>query len=93
MAWTDEPINFKVWQRVPGNPFADYDPADGIALWSLWEMPSSAMGKMVRRGRPRSEPTAVRSVRLPITTWKQLEQEAKRKRSTVNALIARRVGR
>ena len=93
MAWTDEPINFKLWKRVPGNPFADYDPADGIALWSLWEMPSSAMGKMVRRGRPRSEPTAVRSVRLPITTWKHLEQEAKRKRSTVNALIARRVGR
>lgn len=45
--WTDEPIDMKVWTRVPGNPFADYDPAEGIALWSLWEMPSCAVGPVV----------------------------------------------
>jgi hypothetical protein len=92
MNWTDEPINLKVWKRVPGNPFADYDPADGIALWSLWEMPSSAVGKLVRRGRPRGKPTAVRSVRLPVATWKRLEAEAGSAKTTINALIAKRVG-
>ncbi len=91
MAWTDEPIDLRVWKRVPGNPFADYDPADGIALWSLWEMPSSAVGKLVRRGRPRGEPTAVRSIRLPVTTWRRLEEEARRQGSSVNALISKRV--
>lgn len=92
--WTDEPIDRKVWKRVPGNPFADYDPADGIALWSLWEMPSSAVGEVVRRGRgrPRSKATSVRSVRLPVETWKRLEQEARAANTTVNALIAKRVG-
>jgi hypothetical protein len=93
MDWSEERIDFRRWKRVPGNPFADYDPADGIALWSLWEMPSSAVGKLVRRGRPRGEPTAVRSVRLPVSTWKRLKREAKQNGSTVNALIARRVGR
>jgi hypothetical protein len=90
--WTEEPIDTKVWKRVPGNPFADYDPAEGIALWSLWEMPSSAVGKLVRRGRPPGEPTAVRSVRLPVTTWERLENEAKEAHTSVNALIRRRLG-
>ena len=93
MDWTDEPIDLRVWRRVPGNPFADYDPADGIALWSLWEMPSSAVGKLVRRGRPRGEPTAVRSIRLPVATWQRLEEEARDEGSNVNALIAKRVAR
>jgi hypothetical protein len=92
MMWTEQRIDRKRWKRVPGNPFADYDPADGIALWSLWEMPSSIVGKVVRRGRPRGEPTAVRSVRLPVVTWQRLEQQAKTKKTTVNALIAKRVG-
>jgi hypothetical protein len=85
-------LDLKVWKRVPGQPFADYDPADGIALWSLWEMPSSMLGKLVRRGRPPSRPTAVRSVRLPVETWKRLEAEASTENTTVNALIAKRVG-
>jgi predicted DNA-binding ribbon-helix-helix protein len=55
-------------------------------------MPSSAVGKLVRRGRPPSRPTAVRSVRLPVETWKRLESEASAANTTVNALIARRVG-
>jgi hypothetical protein len=93
MDWTNEPIDLRVWKRVPGNPFADYDPADGIALWSLWEMPSSAVGKLVRRGRPRGEPTAVRSIRLPVATWRRLEDEARRLGSSVNALITKRVAR
>jgi len=94
MDWTDKPINRKVWKRVPGNPFADYDPADGIALWSLWEMPSCAVGKLVRRGRgrPRGKSTAVRSVRLPVDTWRRLEKEADARKTTINALIAKRVG-
>jgi hypothetical protein len=92
MHWTDEPIDLKVWKRVPGNPFADYDPADGIALWSLWEMPSCAVGKLVRRGRPRGKPTAVRSVRLPVETWKRLEAEASAENTSINAVIAKRVG-
>ena len=92
MHWTDKPIDRKVWRRVPGNPFADYDPADGIALWSLWEMPSCAVGKVVRRGRPRGKPTAVRSIRLPVETWKRLEAEATTKNTTINSLIAKRVG-
>jgi hypothetical protein len=92
MDWTDEPIDFRVWKRVPGHPFADYDPADGIALWSLWEMPSCSVGKLVRRGRPRGELTTVRSIRLLVVTWKRLEQEAKRAHTTVNALVAARIG-
>lgn len=90
--WTDEPIDRAAWKRVPGNPFADYDPADGIALWSLWEMPSCAVGKVVRRGRPRGKPTAVRSVRLPVTTWKRLEKEAEEAATSINELIRRRIG-
>ncbi|MDX2055183.1 MAG: hypothetical protein SFV15_22465 [Polyangiaceae bacterium] len=92
MHWSDEPMDLKVWKRVRGNPFADYDPRDGIALWSLWEMPSSSVGKLVRRGRPRSEPTAVRSIRLPVGTWKRLEKEARAAKTTVNALLRKRVG-
>lgn len=92
MDWTEEPIDLSRWKRVPGNPFADYDPADGIALWSLWEMPSTAVGKVVRRGRPPGEPTAVRSVRLPVTTWQRLEQEAADEHTSVNALIRRKLG-
>jgi hypothetical protein len=90
--WTDEPIDPRVWRRVPGNPFADYDPSEGIALWSLWEMPSSSVGTLVRRGRPRGEPTAVRSIRLPTAVWERLEKEARRRKTTVNGLIRRKVG-
>jgi hypothetical protein len=77
---------------VPGNPFADYDPAEGIALWSLWEMPSGAVGRVVRRGRPPGEPTAVRSVRLPRTLWDRLEREARDGGTSVNGLIRRKLG-
>jgi predicted DNA-binding ribbon-helix-helix protein len=55
-------------------------------------MPSVAVGKLVRRGRPRGKPSAVRSVRLPQETWKRLEAEARSAKTTVNALIAKRVG-
>ena len=30
--WTEERIDRRSWKRVPGNPFADYHSADGIAL-------------------------------------------------------------
>lgn len=89
--WSDAPIDFRKWKRVPGNPFADYDERDGIALWSLWEMPSSLVGKLVRRGRPPGVPTKVRSVRLPITDWERLERDARRRKISLNALIAERV--
>lgn len=91
--WAEQRIDRRSWKRVRGNPFADYDPADGIALWSLWEMPSCSVGELVRRGpgRPRSEPTAVRSVRLPVETWKRLEAEAAAAKTSVNSLIAKRV--
>jgi hypothetical protein len=91
--WTEDPIDFDKWKRVPGNPFADYDPRDAIALWSLWEMPSSSIGKPVRRGRPRGVSTTVRSVRLPTTEWERLEREARRQKISVNALIASRLQR
>ncbi len=91
--WSDDPIDFRKWKRVPGNPFADYDRRDAIALWSLWEMPSSAVGRFVRRGRPRGAPTAVRSVRLPTKEWERLEREARRRKISLNALIASRVCR
>jgi hypothetical protein len=90
--WTDEPLDLKVWKRVPGNPFADYDAADEIALWSLWEMPSCEVGKVVRRGRPPGEPTGVRSIRLPVATWERLEREAASTHESVNALIRKRLG-
>jgi hypothetical protein len=92
--WTERRIDPRSWKRLPGNPFADYDPADGIALWSLWEMPSFSVGKLVRRGRgrPRTEPTSVRSIRLPVATWQRLEAEASAKKISVNSLIAKRVG-
>ena len=90
--WTDEPIDPKVWRRVPGNPFTDYDPAEGIALWSLWEMPSCSLGKVVRRGRPRGEPTAVRSVRLPVALWERLDKQARAGGNTVNGLIRQKLG-
>jgi hypothetical protein len=92
--WTEQRIDRRSWKRVPGNPFADYDPKDGIALWSLWEMPSSSVGKFVRRGpgRPRSKPTAVRSIRLPVEVWQRLEAAAAAAKTSVNSLIAKRVG-
>ena len=73
--WTEQRIDRRSWKRVPGNPFADYDPKDGIALWSLWKMPSSSVGKLVRRGpgRPWSKPTSVRSIRLPVEIWPRAE--------------------
>ncbi len=89
--WTEERLDFRKWKRVPGNPFADYDPEEGIGLWSLWEMPSSAIGKLVRRGRPRGPPTKVRSVRLPAKDWDALEREARKHKISVNALIAKRL--
>lgn len=89
--WTDEPIDLDVWKRVPGNPFADYDPTEGIAVWSLWEMPSSSVGSFVRRGRPPGEPSAVRSVRLPVSTWERLEREAAAEHTSVNGLIRRKL--
>jgi predicted DNA-binding ribbon-helix-helix protein len=55
-------------------------------------MPSTAVGKSIRRGRPRGVPSAVRSVRLPVSTWKRLESEARAQNTSINALIARRVG-
>lgn len=91
--WSDERIDFRKWKRVPGNPFADYRPKDGIALWSLWEMPSTSVGKLVRRGRPPGAPTTVRSLRLPATEWAKLESEAQKKKMSVNALIAARLRR
>jgi hypothetical protein len=91
MDWTEKPLDRRVWKRVRGNPFADYDPADGIALWSLWEMPSCSVGAAVRRGRPRSAPSAVRSVRLTVKDWERLERAAKRRKVSVNALIASRL--
>ena len=30
--WTEGRIDRRSWKRVRGNPFADYDSADGIAL-------------------------------------------------------------
>jgi len=90
-SWSEDRIDFRKWKRAPGNPFADYDPRDTIALWSLWEMPSSAIGKRVRRGRPRAAPTTVRSVRLPTHDWERLEREAQQKKISVNALIASRL--
>ncbi|MGH7281147.1 MAG: hypothetical protein ACRELY_06470 [Polyangiaceae bacterium] len=89
--WSEERIDFRKWKRVPGNPFADYDPKDGIALWSLWEMPSTSIGKLVRRGRPRGNPTAVRSIRLSVAEWERLERVAKKKKISVNALVAKRL--
>jgi predicted DNA-binding ribbon-helix-helix protein len=50
-------------------------------------MPSTLVGKVVRRGRPPGEPTAVRSVRLPATMWDHLERLAAEASTTVNALI------
>jgi hypothetical protein len=91
MDWSDRPIDFRKWKRVPGHPFRDYDRADGIALWSLWEMPSSSVGKLVRRGRPPGKPSAVRSIRLPAEEWKRLEREARKRKVSVNALIAARL--
>jgi hypothetical protein len=91
MDWSDKPFDRRVWKRVTGNPFADYDPSDGIALWSLWEMPSSSVGTLVRRGRPRQAPTAVRSIRLSVTEWTKLEREAKKAKMSVNALVAERL--
>ena len=91
MDWTEKRIDPRVWKRVRGNPFADYDPADGIALWSLWEMPSASVGTFVRRGRPRGEPSSVRSVRLATAEWAKLERQARKKQVSLNALIAERL--
>jgi len=55
-------------------------------------MPSSAVGAVVRRGRPPGEPTAVRSVRLPVAVWERLEREAASKKTSLNGLIRRKVG-
>jgi hypothetical protein len=57
-------------------------------------MPSTTIGEPIRRGpgRPKGEPTAVRSVRLPVSTWKRLEKEAAEEELSINALIARRIG-
>ena len=90
--WTEEPIDFTVWKRLHGNPFADYDPLERIALWSLWEMPSCSVGKLLRRGRPACEPTQVRSVRLPVKTWARLEQDARAASTSLNSLLKRRLG-
>jgi len=92
-SWTDRPIDMRVWKRVRGNPFADYNPREGIALWSLWEMPSCAVGRLVRRGRRTREPSVTRKIRLPASEWKRLEKEALRTGASVDTLVATRLRR
>lgn len=42
-------------------------------------------------GRPPKPPTALRSIRLPVTEWQRLEREAQAAKTSVNAIVAARV--
>lgn len=76
-------MDFERFGPVRRNAFAGHTEPGGPSLLALWEMPEiPADAVMLRRGHPgkgKSRKTAIRSVRLPESLWKELEDKAEAK--------------
>ena len=79
----DGPIDFTRFGPVRRRAFAGAGETGGPSLLALWEMPQLAKDAvLLRRGRPGKGPrrtSTVRSVRLPETLWREMEQAARAK--------------
>lgn len=84
----DGPVDFSRFGPVRRNAFAGAGEPGGPSLAALWEMPELATDAvLLRRGRPRKgkrRTTVVRSVRLPASLWKEIEQAAHAKHLNVH---------
>lgn len=76
-------LDFSKLGPVRRNAFAGAGERGGPSLLALWEMPEIRPDTvMLRRGRPsRGEvrKTVVKSIRLPETIWKEVEERARAK--------------
>jgi hypothetical protein len=79
----DGPVDFTRFGPMRRNAFAGAGEPGGPSLQALWEMPELAAGAvLLRRGNPgkgKRRTTVVRSVRLPLALWKELERTARSK--------------
>jgi hypothetical protein len=79
----DGEVDFARFGPVRRNAFAGADERGGPSLLALWEMPElSPDAMLLRRGHPgrgKSRKTVVRSVRLPVAVWKDVEAKARSK--------------
>lgn len=76
----DQKVDFKRFGPMRRNAFAGAGERGGPSLLALWEMPELAADTiLLRRGHPgkgNTRKTVVRSVRLPSSMWKEVEQKA-----------------
>lgn len=79
----DREVDFERFGPVRRNAFAGSGQRGGPSLLALWEMPELASDAvLLRRGHPgkgKDRRTVVRSVRLPVAIWKDVEKRAKTK--------------
>lgn len=79
----DDEVDFARFGPVRRNAFAGGGQRGGPSLLALWEMPELASDAiLLRRGHPgrgKRRSTVVRSIRLPATTWTDVEKRAKAK--------------
>jgi hypothetical protein len=84
----DTEVDFTRFGPVRRNAFAGAGERGGPSLLALWEMPElSPAAVLLRRGHPgkgESRETVVRSVRLPVAIWRELEGKAKTKHLNVH---------
>src|SRR5258708_5863266 len=82
-------VDFERFGPVRRNAFAGAGERGGPSLLALWEMPEVKAGTvLLRRGNPgkgkspesrESRATIVRSIRLPASVWREVEDKARAK--------------
>jgi hypothetical protein len=79
----DGPVDFERFGPVRRNAFSGSGEPGGPSLLALWEMPElTGENVLLRRGHPgkgRHRTSVLRSVRLPESLWKELEEAASAK--------------
>jgi hypothetical protein len=77
----DGEVDFSRFGPVRRRAFAGADEPRGPSLLALWEMPElSSDAVLLRRGHPgkgTSRTTVARSVRLPASIWREVEEKAR----------------
>jgi hypothetical protein len=84
----DGGVDFERFGPARRNAFAGAGEPGGPSLLALWEMPElSHDAVLLRRGHPgkgESRETVVRSIRLPASVWRELEDKARSKHLNVH---------
>lgn len=79
----DHQVDFDRFGPVRRNAFSGAGERGGPSLLALWEMPELAGNAvLLRRGNPgkgKRRNTIVRSIRLPASVWKEVEEKARAK--------------